>query len=238
MFTKLNMKGVSHHFLLPIMAVLVIAGIGGYVMQRSSSANTYSGSCVKRTFSVGSKSECVRDIQKIYGITADAVYGNQTKNAVGTSTIKANSATWKKICDKGYKKYLARKATATAGYRHACLGQAQSTKSTQYKATGYFVRNYTYPSYPETGKSVKYYASKSQVAAWEKQGTKNRKTYNRSVAAYNLSKSYQARLTSVHDNVATRAVTDFKAACAKIPGKVTTHKVSGKTYTVCKATAV
>lgn len=43
MFKKLNMKGVSHHILLPILAVLVVAGIGGYVMQRSSSAATKTG---------------------------------------------------------------------------------------------------------------------------------------------------------------------------------------------------
>jgi len=43
MFKKLNMRGVSHHILLPILAILFVAGIGGYVMQRSSSAATKTG---------------------------------------------------------------------------------------------------------------------------------------------------------------------------------------------------
>lgn len=37
-----NQKGFSHHFLMPVLAVLLVAGIGGYVMLRSSSAATYS----------------------------------------------------------------------------------------------------------------------------------------------------------------------------------------------------
>lgn len=34
-------EGASHHFLLPVLAILIVAGIGGYVMQRSSSAATF-----------------------------------------------------------------------------------------------------------------------------------------------------------------------------------------------------
>ena len=38
-----NNKGFSHHLLLPIIAVLVVASLGGYIMQRSSSAATKTG---------------------------------------------------------------------------------------------------------------------------------------------------------------------------------------------------
>lgn len=37
---KTNQKGFSHHFILPALAILLVAGIGGYVMLRSSSAST------------------------------------------------------------------------------------------------------------------------------------------------------------------------------------------------------
>ncbi len=38
---KLSSRGVSHHFLLPVLAILMVAGIGGYIMQRNSSAAVY-----------------------------------------------------------------------------------------------------------------------------------------------------------------------------------------------------
>lgn len=40
---KRNSRGISHHLLLPIMAVLLVAGIGGYIMQRGSSAAAKTG---------------------------------------------------------------------------------------------------------------------------------------------------------------------------------------------------
>lgn len=43
MFKKLNIRGASHHILFPLLAILLVAGIGGYVMQRSSSAATKTG---------------------------------------------------------------------------------------------------------------------------------------------------------------------------------------------------
>lgn len=37
----LGARGASHHFLLPVLAVLMVAGIGGYIMQRNSSAAVF-----------------------------------------------------------------------------------------------------------------------------------------------------------------------------------------------------
>lgn len=104
MFKKLNMRGVSHHFLLPILAVLIVAGIGGFIMQRSSSAMTDSAatsttkttktkSCTAITFgryknnpaNGGSKLKykpCVKAIQKKVGSGADGIYGNNTQAKV------------------------------------------------------------------------------------------------------------------------------------------------------------
>lgn len=94
MFTKLNMKGVSHHFLLPIMAVLVIAGIGGYVMQRSSSAAAATKSCSAAlpfgrykhnpAYAVNDKYKpCVKAIQRKVGTKlVDGIYGDYTQSRV------------------------------------------------------------------------------------------------------------------------------------------------------------
>jgi len=40
---KYNSKGISHHLLFPILAILIVAGVGGLVMQRSSSAASKTG---------------------------------------------------------------------------------------------------------------------------------------------------------------------------------------------------
>lgn len=37
----LGTRGVSHHFLLPVLAILMVAGIGGYIMQRNSKAAVF-----------------------------------------------------------------------------------------------------------------------------------------------------------------------------------------------------
>lgn len=41
-------RGASHHLLLPVIAVLMVAAIGGYVMTKSGSALTYNSNCLTR----------------------------------------------------------------------------------------------------------------------------------------------------------------------------------------------
>ena len=95
MFKKLNMRGVSHHLLLPVLAILFVAGIGGYIMQRSSSASSITKSCTAITFgryknnpANGGKytkyKPCVRSIQSKVGSGVDGIYGNSTQAHVKT----------------------------------------------------------------------------------------------------------------------------------------------------------
>lgn len=112
----LNSRGVSHHFLLPVLAVLVVAGIGGYIMQRSSSAATTTEACNKITFGryrnnpVYTKYKkykpCVQAIQRKVGANADGIYGNYTQSRVKIWQKNHNmsnadgvvgSATWAKM---------------------------------------------------------------------------------------------------------------------------------------------
>lgn len=133
MFKKLNIKGVSHHLLLPILAVLVVAGIGGYIMQRSSSAATKvfvtagGKSCVQRTFAKGSSSTCVSYAQRMMGMTGkdvDGAFGSNTRqklsNATGGGTV-LNTGTWNTLCKK------VKTSNKTLWTQAGCGGQGTNT---------------------------------------------------------------------------------------------------------------
>lgn len=66
---KRSALGFSHHFLLPILAILIVGGIGSYVMLKSSGAasTTYTVAVCKEkgTIKNGSKGSCVRVAQKV-----------------------------------------------------------------------------------------------------------------------------------------------------------------------------
>jgi uncharacterized protein (UPF0333 family) len=173
MFKKLNMKGVSHHFLLPVLAVLVIAGIGGYVMQRSSSAATTTEACNKITFGryrnnpVYTKYKkykpCVQAIQRKVGANADGIYGNYTQSRVKIWQKNHNmsnadgvvgSATWAKM---GLKTTYTntpttaqKTAAATAADKKDCQSQSGTWNSSTNKC-----------KYASTKKSASAYSTKS-----------------------------------------------------------------------------
>lgn len=112
-YKKRNTRGFSHHFLLPVIVVIAVAGIGGYVMLQSSSAATTTKSCTSVTFGryknnpVYSKYKhykpCVQAIQKKVGAKADGIYGDYTQSRVKawqkshklTADGVVGSKTWK-----------------------------------------------------------------------------------------------------------------------------------------------
>jgi hypothetical protein len=87
-----NSRGFSHHFLLPVLAILLVGGIGSYVMLRSSSAASVTHSCTKVTFgryknnpvNYPKYKPCVKAIQRKVGATADGIFGNNTQARVKT----------------------------------------------------------------------------------------------------------------------------------------------------------
>ncbi|HEY4160813.1 MAG TPA: hypothetical protein VGM08_02005 [Candidatus Saccharimonadales bacterium] len=65
---KLDARGFAHHFLLPILAVLVVAGIGAAVLSKSHAATTtsyYTSSCINTTYGAPNSTfnQCVQDAQ-------------------------------------------------------------------------------------------------------------------------------------------------------------------------------
>lgn len=149
MFKKLNIKGVSHHLLLPILAVLVVAGIGGYIMQRSSSAATgttaQSKACYDRVFKQGSSSICVKyalQVIKPAGLSPGVAYGPKTAGAVekfgGSTTL--DKKTWGKICTKASPAMKTK--IGCPGYRTTKADDAATAKRTACnKRTGWYYSN-------------------------------------------------------------------------------------------------
>lgn len=247
----MNSKGFSHHFILPVLAILAVGGIGVLTL-RLSSAATYNGSCVKRSFSIGSKSECVRDVQKIVGLTKadqDAKYGNQTANAIESKTklklsgsnrtLKANSAVWKKLCSIGKSKSVS--SSAYKGYQHACLGFATATPSTP-KVTKYSITRHTYPTKSVKHKTVKYVsvAEKNQILAHNKLVNTQ---IQKDASAWLVSNTFNNSINSGEYSSALyqKSLSELKSSCKKVPGAVITKKdstKSGGTTQVCKANKV
>lgn len=67
---KLNAEGFAHHFLLPVVAIVAVVGIGSLVMLRLSHAATtagyYNGPCVNKTFTSGQNgAPCITQVQDL-----------------------------------------------------------------------------------------------------------------------------------------------------------------------------
>lgn len=70
MFKKLNQKGFSHHLIIPVLAILAVAGIGTYMVTKSKAFSYMSGvtpySCTQDptpTLQLNSSGECVKALQ-------------------------------------------------------------------------------------------------------------------------------------------------------------------------------
>ena len=114
MNNKMKNKGFSHHFILPVLAVIAVAAIGMTTLHMSSAATSGTTYTVTRcksigTIRTGSKGSCVRVLQKSLNkwgktnhLTVDGMFGGATRNAVKSfqkaKSLKADgvvgSATW------------------------------------------------------------------------------------------------------------------------------------------------
>lgn len=117
---KNNSRGISHHLLLPVLAVIAVAGIGAFVMIRSSSAatyTTYSTNCaIQKVIAYKSTSPynrgvCIKAVQQrlitlryLAAGSADSIYGPKTYAAVKRFQANNNLAqtglgpkTWAKL---------------------------------------------------------------------------------------------------------------------------------------------
>lgn len=262
MFKKLNIRGASHHFLMPVLAILLVAGIGGFIMQRNSSAavkvyTTANGkTCVQRTFAYRSKSTCVAYAQKMMGLKGsdvDGAFGPTTLGKLKTAARGAtvlNSSSWKKLCDANRNTTVWRQAgcggQGTDTYRSKPTGTATNS-SYRWGYFNCYPKSKIYPSKPVWGCERKWvkktdtiktgttYAIKSAQANVKKRHTQFQKDYK---AWYSTKAYYDGNIS---DNA-------FGADCkndangtmitsAKRTVKVgVSNKTKGKTNTlVCKA---
>lgn len=89
-----NQQGFSQHLLLPILVIVAVAGIGGYVLTRSRAA---SSACVYNNYALNTSGTCVKNIQLLVNhfclfayqkenpckqIAVDGQFGSQTKTQV------------------------------------------------------------------------------------------------------------------------------------------------------------
>ncbi len=97
---KPNSRGFSHHFLLPIIAIVAVGAIGLVTLNLSSAATkTYTVTKCKSigTIRTGSRGSCVRVLQKSLNkwggagkLSVDGMFGGQTRNAVKKFQSKKN----------------------------------------------------------------------------------------------------------------------------------------------------
>lgn len=123
-----NSRGWSHHFILPVLAVFLVAAIGTYLVTTSSASSYVSGAtpytCKKDpVLKKGSSGSCVKALQYrlniwiaykkpagIKKLTVDGKFGEKTYTAVLTFQKKfklkykdgvMHTETWKKLLNGG-----------------------------------------------------------------------------------------------------------------------------------------
>lgn len=88
--SKLNNKGIGHHLLLLVVAVVAVAGAAGYFVwsrQRNSGIDAKAAGCGER-LNKGANNGCVKYVQKFLnsingaGLTVDGIFGGKTESAV------------------------------------------------------------------------------------------------------------------------------------------------------------
>ncbi len=237
MFKKLDIRGVSHHFLLPVIAVLVVAGIGGVIMQRSSSAYSETRKCssiIVGRYKNYNVKPCVKAIQRKVGAKQDGIYGDNTKakvkvwqkahglyadGTVGPKTWAKMGIhpTYKVSVNNSSKKTTSFSKMTTAQRRAYCakIGEVyNSTKKTCEDKNAYkiSVKTFNYVQFPAKPnlviKSKRVEDGNARRAIYARNETAQAK-YDKARSAYNLTQSY---LTT------SMAVTTLKTKCNAIGG--------------------
>ncbi len=133
-YKKLYSRGFSHHFLLPVLAVIVVGAIGVYTMSMSSAATS---GCKESVLATGSKGTCVKNAERMLNAThgtgsdvkVDTKYTSLTAKKTARFQKKQKLAvdgkigqqTWDKLCQLSYS---GRAATAK---RKACSATTKAT---------------------------------------------------------------------------------------------------------------
>jgi len=117
---KLNGAGFAHHFLLPVLAVLVVGGIGAYILKVSSAATAssyYTSTCINTTFGAPNSkfNQCVQDAQILLNAAQHHDAHNDLKLSVyGGSSFQYGPLVYL-LMNGLYGKYTANAVTAATG---------------------------------------------------------------------------------------------------------------------------
>lgn len=144
-YKKLYSRGFSHHFLLPVLAVIVVGAIGVYTMSLSSAATS---GCKESVLATGSKGTCVKNAERMLNAThgtgsdvkVDTKYTSLTAKKTARFQKKQKLAvdgkigkqTWGKLCKLSYS------GSAATAKRKACSAKRTATppiKTTQTTTT-------------------------------------------------------------------------------------------------------
>lgn len=112
---KLNQKGIGHHLLLIVVAVVAVVGAAGYfVWQRQNNLNANAASgCVSVVYKFGGRSSCISHIQRLLNgtintkLTIDGYYSTAVVDAVKlfqsmkglyVDGVVGPAQTWPRLC--------------------------------------------------------------------------------------------------------------------------------------------
>ncbi|HEY4160662.1 MAG TPA: hypothetical protein VGM08_01235 [Candidatus Saccharimonadales bacterium] len=128
---KLDARGFAHHFLLPVVAVLVVAGIGAYVLDQSHAATDltyYTSSCNSVTYGAPNSTVngCVKDAQ----VLLNGVQHHAAQNTLKLSVYAGSSFQYGNLVyllmNGLYGKYTALAVTAVTGNANGQLTSGQT----------------------------------------------------------------------------------------------------------------
>jgi len=127
---KLKDNGFAHHFLLPVLAVLVVAGIGTYVINASHAATQtsyYTSSCIKTTYGAPNSAfhPCTFYAQELMNGLQHAKAKNLGLPAYGGSTFKYGNIYYL-LMNGLYGRYTAQAVTAVTGNANGQLTAGNS----------------------------------------------------------------------------------------------------------------
>lgn len=248
----LNVRGASHHFLFPVLAVLLVAGIGGFVMQRSSSAATKvfitsnGKSCVQRSFMLNSRSACVGFAQSIMKIKSDSVFGPNTRNKLKqvTGSTALNSTSWKKLCNN------AKSSNRTLWTKAGCGGQGTNTYLSKSSTTatnsgyrwGYFncyPTSKVYPAKPVWACQRKWVKKSETInTATKAKPVWAIKSAQTSVKRRHTQFSYDTNAYSYSKSMQSQSLNEWANSRCRSIGSVKVKKINGKNTSYCLAKKV
>jgi hypothetical protein len=128
---RLNERGIAHHFILPVIAILVVAGIGAYILKVShagTQTSYYNSNCINTTYGAPNSTfnQCTQDAQILLnGIQHSDGHNDLKLGVYNGSTFQYGSLVYL-LMNGLYGKYTAQAVTHATGDANGQLTKGQS----------------------------------------------------------------------------------------------------------------